>query len=262
MTRRPADRPWLLALALGLAIGSSRDGCGPGRADASPRQPRNGAPGMPQPHAGSLLVRYYESFLRDQDVDAFRRGVSGRYHAATLARLLQAGDVASRRASVLALGLFGDFGSNAAVARALRDDDPTVRALADNALWAIWYRADTPENNEALDQVRELIGRGRLAEATIQADRLIARAPDFAEAHNQRAIALYFGGRLAESAAECREVVARNPYHTGALSGMGQCLLRLGRRDEAIAAFRKALDIQPYNEGLRDLIAELEAGND
>jgi len=217
---------------------------------------------MPQPHAGSLLVGYYESFLRDQDADAFRRGVSGRYHEATLARLLQAGDMPARRAAVLALGLFGGYGSNAAVAGALKDADPTVRALADNALWAIWFRADTPENNEALDRVRDLIGRGRLAEAIEQADRLIDRAPDFAEARNQRAIAHYFGGHLARSVADCREVLARNPYHTGALSGMGQCLLRIGRPEEAIVAFRRALEIQPFNESLRELIAELEAGNE
>ena len=261
MPARSTDRRWFPSLAgslgwlMALAAFASP-------AIGSPSTPRNGGVRMPSASPGSLLIGYYEAFLRDQDIDAFRRGVSGRYHGATLARILHSGDLPSRRAAVLALGLFGDFASNAAVARALRDADPTVRALADNALWAIWYRADTPENNEALGKVRELIGRGRLAEAIDGADRIIARSPDFAEARNQKAIALFFGGRMAESAAECREVVARNPYHTGALSGMGQCLLRLGRRDEATAAFRQALEIQPYNDGLRELIAELEAGND
>ena len=42
---------------------------------------------------------------------------------------------------------------------------------------------------------------------------------------------------------------------------MGQCQLRLGKVDEAIQTFRRALEIQPYNEGLRSLIADLEAGN-
>ena len=133
---------------------------------------------MLQPHTGSLLVDYYEAFLRDQDIEAFRRNVSARYNEGTLARLLQSGDTQARRASVLALGLFGGFGSNAAVARGLRDPDPTVRTLADNALWAIWFRADTPENNEALERVRRpSVNRGRFDEAIEQADRLIARAP-------------------------------------------------------------------------------------
>ena len=216
---------------------------------------------MLQPHTGSLLVDYYEAFLRDQDIEAFRRNVSARYSEGTLARLLQAGEPQARRASVLALGLFGGFGSNAAVARALKDTDPTVRTLADNALWAIWFRADSAENNEALERVRASINRGRLDAAIEHADRLIARAPTFAEAYNQRAIAHFFQGHFAESAADCKRVLVHNPYHIGALSGMGQCQIRLGRREEAIKTFRRALEIQPYNQGLRETIAELEAGD-
>ena len=162
---------------------------------------------------------------------------------------------------MLALGLFGGFGSNAAVARGLQDPDPTVRTLADNALWAIWFRADTAENNEALERVRSLINRGRFEIAIEQADALIVRAPTFAEAYNQRAIAHFFQGRFAESVEDCRKTLDRNPYHTGALAGMGQCLIRLGRRDEAIQTFRQALKIQPFNESLRATIANLEAGD-
>jgi tetratricopeptide (TPR) repeat protein len=216
---------------------------------------------MLQTQTGPLLVDYYESFLKDQDVEAFRRNVSSRYNEGTLARLLQAGGLQARRASVLALGLYGGFGSNAAVARGLKDPDPTVRLLADNALWAIWFRADTLENNEALERIRSLVGLQRFAEAIEQADRLIARAPGFAEAYNQRAIARYFQGRFAESVEDCKRTLERNPYHTGALGGMGQGLLQLGRTDEAIQTFRRSLKLQPYNDGLRQTIAELEAGD-
>jgi tetratricopeptide (TPR) repeat protein len=216
---------------------------------------------MLQPHTGSLLVDYYEAFLRDQDPEAFRRNVSARYNEGTLARLLQAGEPQARRASVFALGLFGGFGSNAAVARGLRDPDPTVRTLADNALWAIWFRADTSENNKALERVATLVNLRRLRDAIDEADRLIARSPGFAEAYNQRAIAHFFQGRFAESVEDCKLVLERNPYHTGALAGMGQGLLQLGRRDEAIKTFRRALKIQPYNNALRETIADLEAGD-
>jgi tetratricopeptide (TPR) repeat protein len=233
----------------------------PKPAFSSPASSRIGAPGMLQPHTGSLLVDYYEAFLRDQDPEAFRRNVSARYNEGTLARLLQAGEPQARRASVLALGLFGGFGSNAAVARGLRDPDPTVRALADNALWTIWFRADTPENNETLERIQALVTRGRFNDAVEQADRLIVRSPGFAEAYNQRAIARFLQGRFAESVEDCKLVLERNPYHTGALAGMGQGLLRLGRRDEAIKTFRRALRIQPYNNSLRETIAELEAGD-
>lgn len=210
----------------------------------------------------TMLVEYYDRFLKDHDLDTFRRDVDARYTEGTLCRAIQGGDVRARRAAVLALGVGGGYGCNAVVAKAMKDADPTVRSLAVNALWAIWARADTPENNAALDEVQTLIERGRIDEAIRKANVLIARAPGFAEAINQRAIAHYLGGRLAESAQDCRKVLELNPFHFGALSGLGQCQIRLRQRAEAISTFRRALELQPYSDGLRETVAELEAAED
>jgi tetratricopeptide (TPR) repeat protein len=161
---------------------------------------------------------------------------------------------------VLSLGLIGRFAtSNAAVARALKDQDPTVRNLAETALWAIWFRAGTPEENERLEAIRRLIGRRRLDEAIERATALIAAAPDFAEAYNQRAIAYAFSGRLAESIQDCRRVLERNPYHLGALNGMAGCYRMLHQPVEALKALRRALRIQPYSDSLKGEIQSLEA---
>jgi tetratricopeptide (TPR) repeat protein len=247
----------LLCLAPGLAPPPSA-----ARAGVSSDSPRrNGASGMLEPHTGSLLVDYYETYLRDHDVDAFRQHVSARYLEGTLARLIESPGLQARRASVFALGLFGSFEVNAAVAKALRDSDPTVRSLADNALWAIWFRADSPENNATLEKVGRLISQQRFAEAADLATRLIAAAPRFAEAYNQRAIAEFFLGRFTECADDCRLVLARNPYHFGALSGLAKCQLRLGQREPAIGTLRKASKLQPFNQDLREWIAALEAGD-
>jgi Flp pilus assembly protein TadD len=214
---------------------------------------------MRESESGSLLVAYYETFLRDHDIENFQQQVSARYTEGTLARLIESGTVPARRAGILALGLLGTMESNAAVARALRDNDSTVRDLADNALWAIWYRADTPENNNMLEQVRLLIRNERLADAVTRASRLIVRAPDFAEAYNQRAIAHFFQGHFQESAEDCQRVLERNPYHFGALAGLAQCQLRLDQRREALKTFRRALRLQPFSQGLRQAVSSLEA---
>ena len=55
--------------------------------------------------------------------------------------------------------------------------------------------------------------------ATNLAARLIARAPKFAEAYNQRAIALFIQRRFEEEREDCRRVLELNPYHIGAVSG-------------------------------------------
>src|SRR5262245_34525121 len=146
-----------------------------------------GVPGMSEPHTGSLLVDYFDAFLREQDIERFRLLVTTRYTEGTLCRLAESGNTQSRRAAVLALGLCGTFQSNAAVAHALRDSDLTVRRLAGDALWSIWFRADTPENNKVLEQVSHLIVRQQLDKAIELATTLNERAPRFAEAYNQRA---------------------------------------------------------------------------
>jgi tetratricopeptide (TPR) repeat protein len=221
--------------------------------------PRDGAESLLEPPTSSILVDCFETFLRDKDLDAFQRGVMARYTEGTLARLARSGGIQARRAAFLALGLTGSFKVNEVVAKGLRDPDPAVRTLAQSALWSIWYRADSPENNAALGDVRELIGRQRYREAEELATRLIARAPAFAEAYNQRAIAMFFEERFAESALDCRRALERNPYHIGALGGLGQCCLRLDRRTDALATFRRALKIQPFSADLRETVEALEA---
>jgi len=188
-----------------------------------------GVSGMSDECGGSLLVDYFRAFLKDQDVETFKSRVAARYTEGTLGRVLAgSGTVTARRAAVFSLGLLGSFeGSNPALGRALADSDPVARAMAEDALWAIWFRADSPENNEILDRVRVLIGREQFKEAEALATRLIANAPNFAEAYNQRAFAYFLEGRLPESAADCQRVLTRNPFHIGAIEGLAKCELGL-----------------------------------
>jgi tetratricopeptide (TPR) repeat protein len=259
--RRARMHPALLAigsLAAALPL-AGLDAVPAALGDSSPAARRPGAPAMPDQPAVSLLVDYYETFLRDHDLEAFQRQVTLRYGEGTLARVVRMGDIQGRRAAVLALGLVGSFEVNEVVGRALRDPDPAVRSLADNALWAIWFRADSAENNATLEKVRVLISRQRPDLAVELATRLIARSPKFAEAFNQRAIAYFMLQQFEQSASDCRRVLELNPYHFGALGGLGQCYLRLNLRREALKTYRRALKLQPYSEGLREFVATLEA---
>ncbi len=144
-------------------------------ADGSMAAARPGDPGMPA-HPAALLVGHLERFLKDHDLDAFRRNVELRYTEGTLCRATFADDVRIRRAAVLALGVGGSYACNATVARRLKDKDPTTRSMAVSALWAIWCRADTPENNTELEAIQALIQAGRHDEAIRRAGRLVERA--------------------------------------------------------------------------------------
>jgi tetratricopeptide (TPR) repeat protein len=215
---------------------------------------------MSAEHSSSLLVDYFKTFLEDRDIEAFRERVAARYNEGTLGRILAGSpSVAARRAAVVSLGLLASFEqSNAVLGRSLKDGDAAVRGMAEHALWTVWFRADTPENNLLLDQVRNTIRNQQLNEAETLANRLIQLAPNFAEAYNQRAIIYFQQGRFAESVQECRHVLSRNPYHFGALSGMAECQLRLNRSREALKTLRQGLKLQPYSNSLRSFIQELE----
>ena len=222
----------------------------------------SGADAMREPVTAALLTEYFEGYLRTQDIEAFRVAVEARYSEGTLARLAESGPTRARRAAVLALGIVGGYGSNTAVAERLKDDDPVVRELAIDALWGIWFRAGTPAQNEALERVRGLVLRDRPSQAVEAATRLIAEAPEFAEAYNQRAIARFQLGRFEESADDCRRTLERNPYHIGALGGLAQCMLQLDRPGEALSAYRRLGVLQPFDEAVLRTIAALEAIED
>jgi tetratricopeptide (TPR) repeat protein len=186
---------------------------------------------------------------------AFRADVRERYTEGTLARLLNSTDARTRRAAVLALGLIGTAEVAAAVAAVLRDEDPLVQRFASDALWELWFRGGTAEQNRLLERA----ARGRdQSRAREDLDSLIRQAPNFAEAYNQRAIWFFKRGDFARAVDDCEATLRLNPYHFGAAAGLGQCYLKLGKPRAALRAFRTAIEINPGLDHLRDTIRSLE----
>lgn len=207
---------------------------------------------------GSVLIRAYREFLDERNLQEFVKSVAARYTEGTLTRVVECGDIESRQAAVLALRFFGSKRCVESLARALRDSDGSVRELAENSLWAIWRRAGTREQNQKLAAVSMLIADGHLAAALEDADELIREAPRFAEAYNQRAIALFQAKRYRESILDCQRVLKLNPLHFGAAAGMGQCYLGLEQPAKALESFRQALEINPNLTSVRENIQVLE----
>jgi len=217
----------------------------------------------------ALLVEYYRDLPERQDEDPepwltdfqsalgrFKKKVSRRYTEGTLLRLLPRPEAEVRQAAVLALGMLGTMACNRLLARRLHDSDDRVRQLASNALWAVWFRADSEDNNQELQRLARLRDRGK---ALAGLNALIERAPRFAEAYNQRAI-LFYQAKLYERAiSDCETVLALNSCHFGAQVGMAQCLMQLRRHKAALRAFRKTRRLHPFMEGVDETIRALES---
>jgi tetratricopeptide (TPR) repeat protein len=243
----------------------------------------------------ALLLEYYQQLPErregesskawatrlDDGLKKFKANVSGRYSEGTLQRLADHPSSQTRRAALLALHHIGTMASNEALAARLRDEELQVRQMAADALWAVWFRADTEANNKELQTALQqtdpkkgvaaltaLIRKAPGQTALQQTDpkkgvaaltALIRKAPGFAEAYNQRAILYFQAAEYDKCAADCEKALELNKQHFGAAAGLGRCYLRLRLPQPALKAFRTAYEINPNLEGVQDAIRDLES---
>lgn len=170
---------------------------------------------------------------------------------------LSASDVEARRLAAAALVESGTEADAPALVRALRDPDRQVRGLAERALWAVWSRS----GDEAIDGMFAIgvaqMQEGQPAAAAETFTEILRRRPQFAEAWNKRATALYMLGAWDRSAADCDEVLRRNPVHFGALSGYGMIWLQKGDPVRALERFEQALAVNPNLDSVEETIGLL-----
>ena len=204
-----------------------------------------------------FLLALYNGYLEDHDSTGFVDKLSQLYLQGTLERLTEHPLREVRRAAILALGFVGDYSANHIVGRALCDEDRVVRNLADNSIRSIWPRAGDPSQQREAALLVQLNAARRYEEVVHRASTLIAKASEYGEAWNQRAIA-YFGlGRLQDSIRDCHQTLEINPYHFAAAAGMGQAYLQLGNHGCALECFRRALRLNADLEAVRVQIVRL-----
>lgn len=208
------------------------------------------------------LLAIYQRYLSEQDSASFVRDVSAHYQESTLGRILSTGERDARRGAGLALGYLGTMSSNAALGRAMTDEDRGVRIAAENSLRQVWFRDGSPTERERLAELLRLNNSKQYQQAIDKAGRLITENPLLAEAWNQRAVSYYNLGQLEESIRDCHQALEFNPYHFAAAAGMGQCYIQLGDDRLALESFQRALRLNPGLEGIRACINYLQKSLD
>jgi len=172
---------------------------------------------------------------------------------------LKKSDPQERRRGAVGLAAVGRMDDVPALIAALRDADGLVRAIAEEALWAVWSRSGDPRIDDLFKRgVSEMNGE-RFGEAITTFTQVIELRPDFAEGWNKRATVYFLAGEYRRSLEDCDEVIKRNPQHFGALSGYGQIYLRLDQPEKALEYFRRALEVNPNLDGVQAAIENLEA---
>lgn len=176
-----------------------------------------------------------------------------------LADLGRADDVAARRAAAQRLADEGAMADLPALARALRDPDPLVRAFSESAMWSVWSRSGDADVDRLFAIGVEQMSQRALDAAAETFSQVIRRRPEFAEGWNKRATVYFLLGEYRKSLADCDEVMARNPYHWGALSGYGMIHIELDQPDRALGYLERALAVNPNLRSVERTIESLKA---
>lgn len=203
------------------------------------------------------LLALYQQYLDDQDSVIFTAEVSKRYTSGTLQRLVRHTTREVRRAAALALGFLGEYDANHALGCALLDDDRTVRTLAESGIRHVWTRAGNTAERQELSVIVRLNAAQLHKDAIVRATKLIERAPWFAEAWHQRAVAHFAQGRFVDSIRDSHQSLEINPYHFIAATSMGQAYLELQNPVSALECFRRALRLNPDMEAVRVQVTRL-----
>lgn len=206
----------------------------------------------------SILLRFYHRYLSDSDTARFIASVAGRYSVASLERLVQSGDVYTRRAAALALGLIGNSSSNMVLGPFLKSSDRKLRLVVDDALRAIWMREGTDQLRQSLERIVRLNECGEFERAIELATQAIDTLECSPELLHQRSLALFQLDETERAIQDCIGTLQLNPYHYPAMIGLGHCYIELADLPEALHWFRQAVEVYPDLEPVRLQIQRLE----
>jgi tetratricopeptide (TPR) repeat protein len=129
----------------------------------------------------------------------------------------------------------------------LQHQESTVREVATQTLWRIWFEQKGSIGLQLLQRSQELLNAGELQEAELALTHVIQSMPDFAEAWNRRAVLYFMQRQYPLALDDCYQVVRLNDAHFGAWHGLGLCHAALGHYPDAIQSFRQALVLQPHS---------------
>lgn len=206
----------------------------------------------------SILVKYYQRYLADGDTPIFIIAIAEKYSISTLERLLMAGEIQSRRAAALALGLLAGQSAVSKLGPLLKANDRKLRLVADDSLRAIASREGSLHDRQALERVIRLNECGHIERAIALATECIDTSGGTSELYHQRSLALFQIDCIEQAIEDCRQTLKLNPFHYAAMVGLGHCYLELGDLLDSIFWFRQALDIYPDLEPVRVQVRRLE----
>jgi tetratricopeptide (TPR) repeat protein len=128
---------------------------------------------------------------------------------------------------------------------------------AQQQIWQIWIESDDMLANRLMQEGIQAMVTRQHALALERFDRLVERAPAFAEGWNKRATVYYLMENYEASVLDIERTLELEPRHFGALSGLGMIYDAIGEPAAALRSFEAAVAINPHLDGIRQRIEAL-----
>ena len=130
---------------------------------------------------------------------------------------------------------------------------------AEQKIWKIWSTHPTDENlTQELLKGSNLMQGDTISESIKIFSKLIKLDPNWAEAWNKRATALYLIGDYEGSQKDIDRVLELENRHFGALAGQGLVNIKLENYEKAIESYQRAQEIYPAMQSPKIMIEQIE----
>ena len=145
----------------------------------------------------------------------------------------------------------------------LKNSEATQAIEVENKIWKIWATHPTNDRKgfrltELLDQGSLLIDRRQLKKAYEIFSQIIVADPEWSEAWNKRATALYLMKQYQSSLDDINITLTLEPRHFGALTGQGLNYIELKQYEKAIESYKAAQKIYPIIDAAKKMIPQLQ----
>lgn len=141
----------------------------------------------------------------------------------------------------------------------LKIDNAALVYGTEQKIWKIWSTHPTDEKlTLKLSEGTNLMQGNTLSESIEIFSDLIELDPNWAEAWNKRATALYLIGDYEGSQKDIDKVLELEDRHFGALAGQGLVNIKLENYEKAIESYKRAQEIYPAMQSPKVMIEQIE----
>lgn len=126
------------------------------------------------------------------------------------------------------------------------------------AIERVWMESDSDTASLLMSRAVSAQEAGHLPLALTLYDKVLALAPDWAEAWDKRATTRFLGDDLEGAMADLQKTLQLEPRHFSALVAVGFIRERQGQNKRALDAFRKALALNPQQPEIKAIVDKLQ----